>query len=94
MGARAESGDCSRMYNIPVMTSLTRLCRDCYNLYREVEVYRDQAQSLLASRTIAQCARQSNAAVVMMPLTACQLVHRGLLHAARLPQLRQVASGA
>ena len=45
------------MYNPEVFTSLTRMCRDCYNMYREVDVYSLCTSNCFTSQTFLGCAR-------------------------------------
>ena len=48
---------CRGLYNPVVFTSLTRMCRDCYNMYREVEVYNLCTSNCFSSKTFLSCTR-------------------------------------
>ena len=48
---------CKGIYNPKLFTRLSRMCTDCYNMYREVEVYTECTSNCFATPTFFGCAK-------------------------------------
>ena len=53
----AALNKCKGIYNPKVFTRLLRMCTDCYNMYREVEVYTECTSNCFTSQTFLGCAK-------------------------------------
>ena len=51
------SANCKGIYNPPVFTHLQRICRDCFNMYKEPEVFPLCSQDCFGSKYFMHCAK-------------------------------------
>ena len=48
---------CGGMYSAHALIRLQRICTDCYNMYREIEVFHQCSDQCFTSQTFLKCAK-------------------------------------